>query len=127
MAEQSQSPRFQTLFESALEAYEKCTGIKLAQHPLSMGLQSCNPVSSITTFLQSQAPALSDFTESDRLMGLIKVTVWILTILSATVSLDDAFDPVRQKVLMVAHISDHFHRHCLLRTPYTQASLFYSP
>ena len=100
MADQTQSARFQTLFESALEAYEKKTGIKLAQHPLSKGLQNCNPVGSITAFLQSQAPAFSDFTENDRLMGLIRVTVWILTTLAAIASLGDAFGPVRQKALM---------------------------
>ena len=108
MADRPQSPRFQTLLESALEVYGKMTGIKLAQHPLFMELQNCNPVGSITAFLQSQAPAFSDFTENDRLMGPIKVTVWILTTLSATASLDDTFDPVRQKALMVFHISDHF-------------------
>ena len=107
MVDRPQSARFQTLFESALEAYGKMTGIKLAQHPLFMELQNCNPVGSITAFLQSQPPAFSDFTENDRLMGPIKVTVWILTTLSATASLDDAFDPVRQKALMVFHISDH--------------------
>jgi len=105
MADQTQSARFQNLFESALEAYEKKTGIKLAQHPLSMGLQNCNPVGSITAFLLSQAPAFSDFTENDRIMGLIKVTVWILTALSAIASLSDAFSPVRQKALMACFTS----------------------
>ena len=37
MANQS---RVQELFESALQAYEKKTGITLAQHPLFMKLQS---------------------------------------------------------------------------------------
>ena len=127
MADQSQSTRFQPHFESALEAYEKCTGIKLAQHPLSMGLQSCNPVGSITTFLQSQASAFSDFTENDRLMGLIKVNVWILTTLSATASLDDTFGPVRQKAPMEClTFPTTSHRHCLLWTQHTQALLSYS-
>ena len=100
MADRPQAARFQTLFESALEAYEKDTGIELAQHPLSMELQSCNPVGSITAFLQSQAPASSDLTKNDGLMGLIKVSVWILTTLSATAFLgDDAFSPVSHKAL----------------------------
>ena len=105
MTDLTQSTRFQTPFESALEAYEKNTGIKLAQHPLAMGLQNCNPVGSITAFLQSNAPAFSNPTENDRLMGLIKVTVWILTTLSATASLGDAFGPVRQKALMACFTS----------------------
>ena len=105
MADQTQSPRFQNLLESALEAYEKKTGIKLAQHPLSMGLQSCSPVGYITAFLQSQAPAFSGFTENDRLMGLIKVAVWILTTLSATASLDDAFGSVRREALTACFTS----------------------
>lgn len=128
MADQPQSARFQILFESALEAYEKNTGIKLTQHPLSMELQSCNPVGSITAFLQSQAPASGDFTESDGLMGLIKVPVWILITLSATASLDGAFSPVRHKALMVCFTSlTTLHRHCHLRTRYTLALLSYSP
>ena len=104
MADQTQSAHFQTLFESALEAYEKKTGIKLAQHLLSMGLQSCNPSIS-TAPLQSQAPAVGDFTKDDTLMGSIKATVWSLTMLSATAPLDDAFGPVRQKAPVACFMS----------------------
>jgi hypothetical protein len=36
-------------FESALQAYQKKTGITLAQHPIAVNLQSCHSVEEITT------------------------------------------------------------------------------
>jgi len=44
MADQSlaRSARFQVLFESALQAYKKRTGITLAEHPLTVELESCH-------------------------------------------------------------------------------------
>jgi hypothetical protein len=95
MAEQTGHTRFHTLFESALQAYQKTTGITLAEHPLAMQLQSCNSLGSITTVLQDQAQAFSNFGESDRIMKSIKTIVSILTSLSAAVSFADTFDMVR--------------------------------
>ena len=63
MSEQSGSARFQELFESALRAYEKKTGITLSRHPLAMKLQTCDSVEGITALLQDQAKG---FKKSDK-------------------------------------------------------------
>jgi hypothetical protein len=90
MANRSGSARFQVLFDYALQAYEKKTGVTLAEHPLTIQLQSCHSVESITTILQDQAQALSDFQGSDRMMKSIKTIVSILTPLSSAAALADA-------------------------------------
>jgi len=55
MAHQSGSTRFQELFGSALRAYEKETGVTLANHRLAMELQRCDTIEEITALLQDQA------------------------------------------------------------------------
>ena len=127
MADQSRSARFQALFDSALQAYEKKTHIALAQHPLAMNLQNCQSVDDITTLLQGQAQAFNDFQESDRMMKAIKSIVSILTPLSQAVSLADAVGSVRQKTLNgMFHIHDIFFRiHSHLRMQYKLVSVYY--
>jgi len=92
MADQSLtgSARFQVLFESALQAYKKKTGITLAEHPLTVELESCHTVEDVTTLLQRQAEAVSDSQARNKSMKWIKTTVAILTPLSGVVSLADA-------------------------------------
>jgi uncharacterized protein YecE (DUF72 family) len=107
MADQSGSAPFQALsFESALQAYEKRAGIILAQHPITMDLQSCHSLEDITALLQGRAQAVRDFRERDRMMKAIKITVTLLTpLFSDATSLTDA---VRQKALMAFDSSDFF-------------------
>jgi hypothetical protein len=97
MTNESAPTRFHTLLESALQAYQKNTGITLPEHPLAVKLQSCDSVDSITTILQGQAQAISSFRESDTIIKSIKSTVSILTLLSAATTFDDAFGLVRQR------------------------------
>jgi hypothetical protein len=101
MADPSGSPHFQALFESALQAYHTKTGITLAEHPLAVKLQNCNTVESITTLMQGQAQAFSNYRESDRIMKSIKNIVSILTPLSVAATLTDAVGPVRQIAVVV--------------------------
>jgi hypothetical protein len=102
-------PRFQELFESALEAYEKNTGISLPRHPFAEQLQSCHTVEDITALVQDQASTFSEFRRKDRVMKPIKSTVSILTALSATASLSDVIGLVRQMRADGAfHTSDRF-------------------
>ena len=109
MGDQSGSTRFQELFESALETYEKNTGISLPKHPLSEQLQSCQSVEDITSLVQGQASAFSEFRGNDRIMKSIKSTVTILTMLSATATLGDTIGLVSQKGAdSVFHMSDRF-------------------
>ena len=98
MADQSGSARFQALFESALQAYEKKAGVKLAEHPLAIQLQSCHSIDDVTTLLQGRAQAFNDFQGSDRILKSIKTTVLILTPLSAALSLAGAIGLVSQTV-----------------------------
>jgi len=95
MAHQSESAGFQARFDPALQAYEKKTGVSLAQHPLAIELQSCDTVEAITALFQDQAQAFSDFQGSDKIMKSIKMTVSILSKIASV----NAFGLVRQKGL----------------------------
>jgi len=99
MGDQSRSTYFRALFESALQEYEKNTGIALAQHPLAVQIRSCRSIESITTLLQG---ASSDFGGNDRIINSIKSTISILSALSATTALDWTISLVRQD-LLIAH------------------------
>jgi hypothetical protein len=127
MAEHSRSARFQELFESALQAYEKKTGIILAQHPLSVQLQSCHSARDITALLQGRAQAFSDFRTGDRIMMSIKATVSIITPLSDAASLVDAIGLVRQKALVTpfASLIVFLRHHSHPRRQYRLVSLSY--
>jgi hypothetical protein len=100
MADQSRSAHFHALSESGLQAYEKKTGIKLAEHPLALRIQSCRSVDDISTLLQSQAEAAGDLRASDRIMKAIKRTLSIVVPLSAAASL--AAGLVSQTPLMLS-------------------------
>jgi hypothetical protein len=94
MADHSGSAHLQTLFESALQAYEKKTGVTLTQHPLAQQLQDCQSTQEVITLLQGQLQAF-DESRRDKVSKTIKTTLSILTPLSAAVSLADAFGLVR--------------------------------
>ena len=79
MAHQSESARFQALFEPALQAYEKTAGVSLAQHPLAIQLQSCDTIEAIIDLLQDQAQAFSYLQGSDRIMKSIKIALSTLS------------------------------------------------
>lgn len=105
MAEHSAPARFQGLFDTALQVYEKRTGITWSDYPLAERLQRCHSVEEMTTLLRGQAQAFSDFRESDRLLKTIETTVSILTPLSSATSLADSVSLVCQKVLMACFTS----------------------
>jgi hypothetical protein len=93
MADQSESARFQGLFETALQGYERKTGIKWAEHPLAVEIQNCDTVDEVTSLLQCQAQA---FKENDKIIKSIKTIVSVLSSVSSAISLADAFGVVRQ-------------------------------
>jgi uncharacterized membrane protein YcjF (UPF0283 family) len=108
MGDQSGSARFQTLFESALQAYENKTGVTLAQHPLTQQIQSCHSAQDVITLLQGQVQAFDEL-RRDKIIKSIKATVSILTPLSAAASLAGAFGLVRPEALMaLLHFSYHY-------------------
>jgi len=96
MADQSGSTHFRELFYSALHAYEKETGITLANHRLAMELQNCDTIEGITALLQAQA---KDFRKCETITKSVETVVSILTPLSLAASLPDTVGFVRQKVL----------------------------
>ena len=91
MANQSGSVSFQSLLESALQRYEKKTGVTLSKHPLALQLQSCNSVEDFNKLLQDKA---RDVRESQRIIESMKTIVSILTPLSSVASLPDALGMV---------------------------------
>ena len=107
MGEQSGSAHFQTVFDSALQAYEKETGVPLADHPLAAQLQDCHSVESITSLLQQQAKDFSDFRGKSRIMKLIDNTVSILFILSSNTALGGSIGLVRQNTVISCSKSDN--------------------
>ena len=126
MAQQVEPDRLQALFEPALRAYEKKSGVSLEQHPLAIKLQSCDTVEAITGVFQDQAQAFRDFQGSDKIMVSIKTTVSILSNISSAAPLSDAFDIVSQKGLGAYITSLTFiYRHSHLRRRYWLVSLSY--
>ena len=100
MSDQSRSTRCPALFESALQTYEKNTGISLPEHPITLQLENCHSVESITAALQTQLQPSSDVGGSDRVKELIRSTISILSTLSTNVALDCALGLVRRTMLM---------------------------
>ncbi len=94
MGDQSGSSRFQVLFESALQDYEKQTGITLANHPLAQQLQICQTVESITDLLHEQARALSEYRGCDKIMKSLKSVVSFLSKVASTATLGQHFGMV---------------------------------
>jgi hypothetical protein len=90
MSDQSGSSLFQALFDSALQDYEKQTGIPLADHPLAKQLENCQSVESVTALLQEQTRAFSKFRGSDKIIRSLKNVVSALSSVSAAASLGQA-------------------------------------
>jgi hypothetical protein len=124
MGDHSESTRIRARFESALQAYQKTTGITLAEHTLAVQLQNCHSVDSITTLLKYEARAFCDLQGGDRIMKSIESTVSILYSLSATAFLGEVIGLVRQKALMGCSVSltvscshSHLRKQYLLALP----------
>ena len=101
MTDHSGSARFQTLLESAVQAYERKAGVTLGdpENSLAMRLQRCHTVDDIATLIQGQAQSFNDFRQRDRVFKSIKTTVSILSPISS-VSFTYDVGLVRQKILM---------------------------
>lgn len=128
----SGSTRFRALFESALQAYERNTGISLPEHPITLQFKNCRSVESVTVHLQDQLQLSSGFGRSDRVKESIRSTISVLSTLSTNVALDCAIGlpVVRQNMLMTCPISHAFFRHSHPKMQYTlalQSYLLYVP
>jgi hypothetical protein len=82
----SPSPyNFQSVFDAALEAYEKKTKSKLLTHPLVTQLQSCDSPTAILSVLHDLIQQFDRRRSSDeRLSNWLKPTVNVLCALSVT-------------------------------------------
>jgi fungal STAND N-terminal Goodbye domain len=78
MTDQLGSSDSRVLFETALQDYEKQTGIALAKHPLAEDLQNCDSVESVTAVLHEQTDAFSEFRGKERTSKLLKNVVSVL-------------------------------------------------
>jgi len=121
MADQSGSTRFQELFDSALRAYEKETGVTLANHRLAMELQHCDTIDGVTALLQDQAKY---FRKSEEITKSVETIVSILTPLSSAASLPDTIGLVRQKVLAATSLTVSY-SHSRPRKRYKPVSVSY--
>ena len=111
MDDQSESIRYRAIFESALKAYEKKTGITLVEHPLSVQIRTCNTVESITALVRHQAIGLTGNEPQGtvRVMISIKTIVSMSTKLYSTASLGYTMDLVcRKPADGIFHTFDRF-------------------
>ena len=101
MSDQSGPSRlhWQVFFETALQDYEKQTGIVLANHSLAEQLQSCDTVESVNAVLREQTQASGEFCGRDKLLKPLKNAVSILHKLSASADLGQAIGLVRRYAL----------------------------
>ena len=91
----SSGTRLQLLFDTALQSYEKQTGLKLIDHPLARQLENCHTVDSVVLILQNQAPALTGFRKDGRIMRSLKRVVHVLHALSTSSTLGEGIGLVR--------------------------------
>ena len=89
MSDQSESSHLRVLFQTALNDYEKQTGIELTKHPLAERLQDCNSVESVSDILREQAKDLDKFREKDNVLKPLKKVLTVLHIISSVPSIAD--------------------------------------
>jgi hypothetical protein len=79
------SPNFRSVFNAALEAYDKVTKSKLLSHPLATQLQSCDTPADILSVLQDLVSQFDQNRSGDeRLRNWLDPTVNVLFTFSAT-------------------------------------------
>jgi hypothetical protein len=76
---------FETIFTTALQAYEKQTKKDIASHPLAAQLQTCDSPNAILSVLQAQVQVFDESRGADeRLTKWLNPTVHVLCAFSAT-------------------------------------------
>ncbi len=90
------SPELKSLFEAALDQFEKRSGINLLQHQIIDKLVNCQTADSVIDVLQEEAQAFRNFRGDDgKLMTWLKRTVNVLHILSTSSILGEGIGLVR--------------------------------
>ena len=81
------SSRFQAIFQTALESYQKRTKKDLLAHPLASQLKVCDSTAGIIAILQDQVQEFDKSRSGDeRLTKWLGPTVNVLCAFSATIS-----------------------------------------
>jgi hypothetical protein len=80
----SSSPNFQSIFEAALQAYEKATNNKLLAHPLAAQLQSCDSPAAILSVLKNLVRQSDQSSRDERLRNWLDPTINVLYTLSVS-------------------------------------------
>jgi hypothetical protein len=107
MCSPSQLSSFQSLFDSALQDYQKRTKLRLLDHPLAKELEKCDSVDSITAVLQRKARDINQYRGDDgRIMKSVKCTVQVLCTLSTSTVLGECIGLVRPDVFVGILIPD---------------------
>ena len=130
MSHPSTSSNFQSLFDVALQDYEKQTGTKLADHPLAKQLEACDSLDSVTSFLQGRSRAFHEFRGDDgKFMRSLKRVVHILYTLSTNAALGETIGlVVRRKISLGVSRSLHIlNSRSHQRRQYSLHLLSYSP
>ena len=123
----SPSSAFQSLFDVALQDYEKQTGTRLVDHPLARQLEVCDSVESITAFLQDRASAFRSFRGEDgRVMRSLKRVTHVLFTLSIKAALGEGVGIVRKNHTWELYVhSLRLNSHSHPRKQYSLVSPYY--
>lgn len=82
----SRPSNYQTIFDSALEAYKKKTGKDLSSDPLLQKLEACNSPEAILDLLRAQIPGFGQSQRTnDQLTKWLDPTVNVLSTLSENI------------------------------------------
>jgi hypothetical protein len=112
----SSSSNFQSVFNTALEAYEKKTKCKLLTHPLATQLQSCNSPIAILSVLQDLVQKFDRRRSSDkRLTDWLNPTVNVLYAFSGFIGQGVGLVSLHLVVFSRSVIQSSFLRYFLLR------------
>ena len=130
MSHPSQSSTFQSLFDVALQDYEKKTGTKLADYPLARQLEACDSEDSVTSFLQERTRTFHEFRGADgKLMRSLKRIVHVLYTFSTNAALGETIGLVvrLQMPLGISRFSHILDSHSHQPRQYSLDSPSYSP
>lgn len=88
-------PELKSLFETALNEFEKRAGTCLAQNPIVTRLAACGSADSVIDVLQEQAQAFRNFRgDNGKIMTWVKRTVTVVYALSTSEMLSGAISTV---------------------------------
>jgi len=95
----SSGSSLQLLFDAALQNYEKQTGLKLVDHPLSIRLENCHSADLVIDILQQQGRNLRNFRGADgKITRFLRRVVRVLHALSTSTTLGEGIGLVRRMV-----------------------------